>query len=210
MGSILFNVRRALWLLRARVREFWMLVMGRRMLRRARRHSRKTSVEDPAPSAERPIILIVDDAEPFGRYLAEILRCEGFAAFGVVDRSVLTEELVSNKDLVILAPMRPSPIERDVLDRFVRQGGRLFAIRPDAVLGQILGLRSAGGSLPGGYVHIGADVPWSPPSQPLRIDAPADLFEAAGATSLASISSRWDGGQRHVAVSLRSVGRQGG
>jgi hypothetical protein len=187
-----------------------MLANGRRILRRARRHSRKIVVEDPAPSAERPILLIVDDADPFGRYLAEILRCEGFAAFGVLDRSGLTEDLVSNKDLIVLAPMLASPIELAVLDRFVREGGRLLAIRPDAVLAQILGLRSIGASIPGGLVQIGAKAPWSGSSQPLRIDAATDLFELAGATSLASISSPGDGGQPRVAVSLFSLGQHGG
>jgi hypothetical protein len=204
------GIRRALWRLRASLHEAWMLANGRRILRRARRRSRKISVEDPAPSAERPILLIVDDADPFGRYLAEILRCEGFAAFGVLDRTGLTEDLVSNKDLVVLAPMCVSQIELAVLDRFVREGGCLLAIRPDAALGPILGLRSVGASLPSGYVHIGANVPWSGSSQPLRIDAPADLFELAGATGLASMSGRWDGGQHHVAVSLRSMGQGGG
>src|SRR5262245_8395668 len=204
------RIRHALGTLRASLVELRTLAYGRWSLRRARRVTQSLAVEDPAPSATRPILLVVDDRDPFGRYLSEILTCEGFAAFGVIDRSGLTETLLSDTDLVVLAPMRISPDHRDLLDRFVIRGGRLLAIRPDGVLGGTLGLRSIGSSYAGGYVHIETGAPWSGTTRPLKVDAPGDVFESAGATPVATISSEPGGPHGHVAASIHVVGQHGG
>ena len=208
----LARIRRVLSRIRTSLNEIWILVEGRRLLRRARRGSRTFSVGDPAPSTGRPILLVVDDADPFGRYIAEILRCEGFAAFGVIDRSGLSDEALSTCDLVVLAPMLVARDELILLRGFVRRGGSLLVIRPDAALGELLGLRPTGRSLTQGYVQIGSSAPaWAElSSQPLRIDGPVDVFDLAGATPIASLSTSADGAQPHVAVSLRSLGQGGG
>ena len=53
--------------------------------RRARLRGRLAAPAAPWRRARRPVLVVTNPADPFGRYYAEILRAEGLNAFAVAD-----------------------------------------------------------------------------------------------------------------------------
>src|SRR5689334_14094591 len=93
--------------------------------------------------ASPPPILLITSAtapNPFGGYLAEILRTEGVTEFATEDISVVTASDLGGAALVILAEMPLSQAQAGLLSSYVTGGGRLIAMRPDAQLSPVLGI----------------------------------------------------------------------
>lgn len=80
-----------------------------------------------------------DSTAIYSRYLHEILRIEGFAAIEEVALEDLPERLASPVDGVILPRMVLPAATADRLAAWVRTGGRLIALHPDAILLRRLG-----------------------------------------------------------------------
>ena len=83
-----------------------------------------------------PILLVVNATapNPFGGYLAEILRAEGVQSFSTVALSSVTASTLSGAKLVVLAETPLTAPQASLFTTYVNGGGRLVAMRPDAQL----------------------------------------------------------------------------
>ncbi|MBP1687797.1 MAG: hypothetical protein H6Q33_3940, partial [Deltaproteobacteria bacterium] len=103
-----------------------------------------------------PILLIVNRSapNPFGRYLAEILRAEGINSFTTVELSTVDSISLNGVGLVVLAETPLTADQAALLTGYVATGGRLVAMRPDAQLGPVLGTAHLGSTDGDHYVSI--------------------------------------------------------
>jgi hypothetical protein len=170
-----------------------------------------TAAGPPPPPDEGPggpVLVISRAADPFGRYYAEILRCEGLNAFRVRDLSLVTAATLDSHAVVILAPGALSAAEVSMFETWVAAGGGLIAVRPDAQLASLLGLAVAGGTLANGYLAVNTA---APPGQgivgeTMQFHDTADLWTPAGATAVATLYSDATTATVHPAVTLRAAG----
>ncbi|HXH28818.1 MAG TPA: N,N-dimethylformamidase beta subunit family domain-containing protein, partial [Candidatus Polarisedimenticolia bacterium] len=174
-----------------------------------------TAAPPPPPPDEGPggpILVVADATNPFGRYLAEILRTEGLNYFTVTDRSLLTPAILADHLVVLLGEMSLSPSDVTMLSDYVNGGGKLIAMRPDAQLAGLLGLTDLGATLPNAYVLIdtGTTAGAGLVGQTIQYHGPADLYTLNGAAPLATLFSDATTATPNPAVTLRSVGTNGG
>ena len=151
-------------------------------------------------------------ADPFGRYYAEILRTEGFNAFAVSNISTVTATTLASYDVVILDVRSLTTAQVTMLTNWVNAGGNLIAMRPDKQLASLLGLTSASSTLSSGYLLVNtATTPGAGiVDQTIQFRGPADLYTLNGATSIATLYSNASTATPYPAVTLRSVGTNGG
>lgn len=109
-----------------------------------------------ATTATPPILLIVNSAaaNPFGNYLAEILRAEGLNSFETVQLSSVTATILADHKLAVLAETSLSASQATLLRTYVSGGGRLLAMRPDPQIASILGITPVGSNISDGYLAI--------------------------------------------------------
>ena len=107
-------------------------------------------------SAPAPILVVVNSSSsnPYGSYLAEILRAEGINSFSTAQLSSVTSTTLSNASLVILAETSLSATQAQLFSNYVGAGGRLIAMSPDPDLASTLGLIPASGTTSEGYLGI--------------------------------------------------------
>jgi hypothetical protein len=159
-----------------------------------------------------PILVVASAANPFSRYLAEILTAEGLNAFSVQEISSVTESVLSGYDVVVLGEIALSPSQVSMFTNWVTAGGNLIAMRPDKKLAGLLGLSDAGTTLSEGYLLVNTA---SGPGkgivgQSIQYHGTADRYTLNGATSVASLYTNATTATASPAVSLRSVGTNGG
>lgn len=107
-----------------------------------------------------PILLLTNSAaNPFGPYLAEILRAEGLNLFQVADAQTLSEEQLNQFALVLLAEGPLTEQHVGWLIDYVAGGGRLIAMRPEANLTPLCGVEQETGATSEGYLKIEATHP---------------------------------------------------
>ena len=165
---------------------------------------------DPNQGPGGPILVVTSSASPFSRYYAEILRAEGLNAFAVADVAAVTS--LDSYDVVILARAALSGPQLTMLTSWVNAGGKLIAMDPDPGLAGLLGLTPTGSSLSEGYLRVdnstraGSGIA----SQTLQFHGVAQRYTLNGATSLAQLYSDASTATPHPAVTLRSVGSNGG
>lgn len=108
-----------------------------------------------------PILLVVNDAapNPFGPYLAEVLRTEGVHSFATQSLSGLTASTLSSARLVVLAETPLTAPQAALLSDYVAAGGRLVAMRPAASIAPLFGLTPVGTSTTDGYLAINQALP---------------------------------------------------
>jgi probable HAF family extracellular repeat protein len=175
-----------------------------------------TTAPPPPPPPDEgpggPILVVTAASNPFGRYLAEILRTEGLDAFAVTDVSNLSAPLLAAHELVILGEQPLDGAQVALLTSFVDGGGKLVAMRPDPDLAGLLGLAPAAGTLSDAYLAIdtGASPGAGLVAEAIQFHGTADLFSLAGASALAMLYSDATTPTAHPAVTLRSVGSNGG
>ncbi|MDQ2913089.1 MAG: Ig-like domain-containing protein, partial [Chloroflexota bacterium] len=159
-----------------------------------------------------PILVIGNGANPFTRFYAEILRNEGLNAFTVTDISNVTPTILANYDVAILGEMQLSAAQETTLSDWVTAGGNLIAMRPDKGLAAFVGLSDAGGTLSNAYLQV--DTSSGPGrgivSQTIQFHGGADRYNLLGATSVATLYSAANTATANPAVTLRSVGSNGG
>ena len=113
--------------------------------------------QSAAPSPEGPggpILVVSSAANPFSRYLAEILRAEGLNEFLAVDVSAVDAVLLSGYDVVVLGDMPLSAAQVAMFGSWVSGGGHLVAMRPDKQLAPLLGLVDAAATLADAYLLV--------------------------------------------------------
>jgi hypothetical protein len=175
-----------------------------------------TTADPPPPPPDEgfggPILVVASAANPFGRYLAEILRTEGLNFFTVTDLSQLDAPLLAAHEVVILGEMALGAAQVSLLSDFVDAGGQLIAMRPDPDLAPLLGLSGPSGTLADAYLAIDTGQPAGAGlvAESIQFHGTADRWTLAGATALATLYGDADTPTAHPAVTLRSVGGNGG
>jgi hypothetical protein len=162
-----------------------------------------------------PILVITDDLDPFGRYYAEILRTEGFNAFTIKGISSVTAAMLTSYDVVILDVTGLTSLQVSMFTTWVNAGGNLIAMRPDPQdpqLAGLLGLTATSSTLMNGYllINTSAGPGVGLVNQTVQFRGPANLYTLNGATSLATLYSNATTATTNPAVTLHSVGTNGG
>ena len=167
----------------------------------------------PAQGPGGPILVVTAASSPYSRYYAEILRAEGLNVFGVADISSISASTLNPYDVVILGEMPITAAQATVLSTWVDRGGNLIAMRPDATLSALLGLGGKSSStLANGYLLVnsstapGAGVV----ADTLQFYGTADEYPLGGATTVATLYSDAVTPTSYPAVTLNSVGTNGG
>ena len=157
-----------------------------------------------------PILIVTEPSDPFGQYYAEILRAEGLNAFATVDLASVTS--LAGYDVVVLAARSLSPAQVTTFTDWVASGGNLIAMRPDPQLAGMLGLTANGSPLAEGYLKV--DTSTRPGNgivgETIQFHGTADGYTLAGARAVATLYSTATTSTSNPAVTLRSVGSQGG
>jgi N,N-dimethylformamidase beta subunit-like, C-terminal/Putative metal-binding motif/Bacterial Ig domain len=170
------------------------------------------TVQGPEEGPGGPILVIGNPANPFGRYHAEILRAEGLNAFAVDDIAAVTPASLLAYDVVVLGEMALTPAQVTMLTDWVTAGGNLIAMRPDAQLAGLLGLTDLPTTLSDAYllVNTATGPGVGIVGQTIQFHGTADRYTLNGATSLATLYSNASTPTANPAVTLRTVGTQGG
>ena len=104
-----------------------------------------------------PILLVVNSSapNPFGPYLAEVLRAEGIQSFTTVELSALNAGTLAAARLTILAETPLDAAQALMFTNYVTTGaGRLIAMRPDAQIAPLFGLTRESSSTTNGYLAV--------------------------------------------------------
>jgi hypothetical protein len=166
----------------------------------------------PSDGPGGPIMVIASTTNPFGRYYGEILRAEGLNAYTVTDISLVNAATLASEDVVILGEMTLTSAQVTTLTNWVNAGGNLIAMRPDKQLAGLLGLTDASGTLANAYLKVN---PVQTPAagivtQTIQYHSSADRYTLNGAAAIATLYSNATTATAYPAVTLRSVGLNGG
>lgn len=169
----------------------------------------------PIPLSEGPggpVLIISSSFNPFSRFAVEIMRAEGLNEFTAEDISLVTPAMLNSHDVVILGEMTVTPSQASMLTTWVNAGGTLIVFKPSAELHSLLGITSAGGTLPEGYLLVNtASGPGTGiVGETMQYHGTADLYNLNGATSIATLYSDATTATTHPAVTTINVGSNGG
>jgi WD40 repeat protein len=174
--------------------------------------SNKTLIAAVPPPPDGPILLVTSPSNSFGDYYTEILRNEGLNLFQASNISSVSSSTLANYDTVILAEMALSPAQVTMFTDWVNSGGNLIAMRPDKQLASLLGLTDTGTTLSNNYLLI--DTSKAPGNglvnQTIQFHGTADRYTLNGATSVATLYTNATTATSNPAVTLHSVGSNGG
>ncbi|MGH8609438.1 MAG: DUF4082 domain-containing protein, partial [Gammaproteobacteria bacterium] len=167
---------------------------------------------DPNQGPGGPILVVTGASSTFGTYYAEILRSEGLNLFAVSNISSVNAATLAGYDAVILAPVPLSVAQVGMFTDWVSAGGNLIAMRPDPQLSGLLGISVTGATLSNAYLLV--DTSQSPGNgivgQTIQFHGTADRYTLNGASSLATLYTNATTTTSNPAVTLRSVGANGG
>ena len=159
-----------------------------------------------------PLLLVTSAANPSSQYLAEILRAEGLNHFAAVDVQQMTLDTLDGFDAVVLGEADLTGTQAQHLRDFVTGGGNLVAMRPDAQLADLFGVVSAGGTRQNAYLKVETDT--GPgvgiTGETIQYKGAADLYTLDGAASVADLYLTASQSTPNPAVTLASVGGNGG
>ncbi|NWG07505.1 MAG: twin-arginine translocation signal domain-containing protein [Chloroflexi bacterium] len=157
-----------------------------------------------------PILLIVngDSPNPFGLYLGEILRAEGINCFHITDLSTVQAGSLEKYDIAILAETPLSAAQAEMFEAFVARGGRFVGMRPDSRLAPIFGWERSDGTLSEGYIKTESSHPAGEGIDPstLQFHGAADLYQLAGAQTVAWLYTDRDTASEYPAAALNEFG----
>jgi hypothetical protein len=148
------------------------------------------------PAAASSILVLINEraGNPFGLYLAEILRAEGLNCFQIGRASELGSAPLEWYDLVLLAEGSLGDGQVALLEGYVARGGRLVAMRPDARLASLFGVERVGGSTAEGYLEVEGShsIGRGIATETLQFHGTADHYRLAGAQVVAWLASDAD------------------
>jgi hypothetical protein len=159
-----------------------------------------------------PILLITSAANPFSRYYAEILRTEGLNLFKTMDVNSVSPVTLQSFDSVILTEMPLATNQVIMFEDWVNAGGNLIAMRPDKKLQTLLGISDTASTIQDSYISVNTAVDPGKgiESQTMQFHGTADKYSLASATPVAMLYSNAATATPNPAVTLRSVGANGG
>ncbi|MEO6870424.1 MAG: hypothetical protein ABI168_12305 [Ginsengibacter sp.] len=137
-----------------------------------------------------PILVLATDKK-FGSYTTEILKTEGFNEFqkdSLTDAKV-TLKYLKNFDIVILTETSLTQAHKELIKRFVSEGGCLIAFRPDKKLSEIFGIADANDTISEGYISINTDTAIGKgiTKQTLQFHGTSDLYNLIGGKKIAAL-----------------------
>ncbi len=171
-----------------------------------------TASADPNQGPGGPILVITNGNQNFGKFYAEILRTEGLNSFAVAEIGSVNSTVLNNYDVVILAKIAVTASQVTTLTNWVNAGGNLIAMDPGPELAGLLGITAGASTLSNGYllVNTTTKVGGGIVGTTLQFHGTARLNSLAGASSLATLYSTATTPTAFPAVTLRSVGANGG
>jgi hypothetical protein len=163
--------------------------------------------------ARPPILLVSSAARPFSAYTAEILKAEGLDTFTTLDLSLVTASVLNGFDELVLGDVPLNSAQATMISTWVSGGGKLVALHPDKRLAPLLGLTDQGATLSNGYVKV--DTSAGTPGagivgETMQYHGSADRYALNGATAVATLYSSATAATTSPAVTLRSIGSDGG
>ena len=166
----------------------------------------------PADGPGGPIGVVTSATDGFSAYFGEIFRAEGLNAFETFDVTLLNATKLAGYTTVVLGPVTLTTTQVNQLTTWVTNGGNLIASRPDSKLAPLLGLTAAGGTLSDGYILVNtASAPGTGiVGATMQFHGTADRYTLNGATSVATLYSSATAPTTNPAVTMRSVGSNGG
>src|SRR5918997_2592602 len=174
----------------------------------------ETASAAPEDDPGGPILVVGDESNPFSLYYAEILRNEGLNEFDTLkDSASLSAATLRGRDVVILGDVPLGGSQVTALEDWVRAGGNLIAMRPDANLTSLLGLSGPSGTLSEGYLRVNTS---QAPGrgivgETIQYHGAADRYSlSGGAREVAALYSSASTATSNPAVTLRDVGTNGG
>ena len=171
------------------------------------------------PQGKMPILVVTDsrcETNPFGSYLWEILRSEGLVEFDRAERPALSAEddpnlRLSAYGVVLLAEMDLSATEERLLREYVSGGGVLIAMRPDADLADLFGIRIVGTRPEQLLQYFAVDVDNPTGSgiveEPLQYHGQASNYSPDGAAPLAHFHDDGNLPSSHPAATVNRYGK---
>ena len=137
-----------------------------------------------------PILVLATDKK-FGSYTTEILKTEGFNEFqkdSLTDAKV-TLKYLKNFDIVILTETSLTQAHKELIKRFVSEGGCLIAFRPDKKLSEIFGIADANDTISEGYISINTvtAIGKGITKQTLQFHGTSDLYNLIGGKKIAAL-----------------------
>ncbi|MBH8573810.1 DUF4082 domain-containing protein [Nostocaceae cyanobacterium CENA369] len=174
--------------------------------------SEQTLIADVPSPPGGPILLITNASNPFSNYYTEILRNEGLNTFNVSDISSVSATTLANYDVAILAETTLTSTQVTTFTNWVTGGGNLIAMRPDKQLASLLGLTDAASTLPNAYLRLdtSTDIANGLVNQTIQFHGTADRYSLNGASSIATLYTNATTATSNPALTLRSVGSNGG
>lgn len=162
-------------------------------------------------TAASPILILINESgdNPFGLYLAEILRAEGLNCFQVANLSDLDHAPLEWYDLILLAEGPLNQRQAELLEGYVNQGGRLVAMHPDARLAGLLGIELVAGDTAEGYLQVDTTHPAARgiAERAMQFHGTAAHCRLAGAQAVAWLASQADTSTSFPAVCTHRSGR---
>ena len=140
--------------------------------------------ERPAPTGapDATILVVLGRDRLYGAFYGNILEGEGFNNYATILADDVTAEKLKQYKVVVLAASQVKKPLLDALGRWVRQGGLLIAMRPDARLYPLLGLKPfSAGTLRWASLRAERSPPYTRgiTTTPLRLHGRLDLFSVA-------------------------------
>jgi hypothetical protein len=157
-----------------------------------------------------PILLALGKGAPFGKYITEILRTEGFTNFRTIGAEDIQPSVISEYRLIITAGSISGQTTA-MLREWTVSGGHLIAVRPSDELAELAGIRNHGDALPESELTIDTTQPPGKGlvSEKIRLHGSVGMYVAdAGTRTLATLSGGGEGAA--PALTIRTVGDRGG
>lgn len=144
---------------------------------------------------------------PFGAYLPEILRAEGWMAYEVQTLAEVSLPILQRYPVVLLAEIPLTPEQATVFRSYVENGGELIAMRPSTNLRTAFGL-SIAGTLSEAYIRLDSSHPAGSglTSESMQFHGTGDLYLPGGNEIIARFYSDRTTDTGYVAVGRRAVG----
>ena len=172
-----------------------------------------TTAQPPTSGPGGPILVITNASNnAFSTYYPEILRAEGLNEFATADISTVDAPTLANYKIVLLGQTPLTAAQVAMFTTWVNGGGDLIAMHPDKQLAGLLGITDTGASTANTYLKvnnattIGAGIV----DASIQYHGSADLYTPTTATPLAALFSDSTTATSNPAVTIRSVGSNGG
>ncbi|MCY4727666.1 DUF4082 domain-containing protein [Nocardioides sp. STR2] len=159
-----------------------------------------------------PLAVVTSTGNPSSSYLSEIMRAEGLNEFANMRVSTLNATTLAPYAVVVLGDVAITDDQVTALTDWVNAGGNLVAMRPDSRLYSLAGITAQTGTVAEGYIGVNAAVEPGAgiTTDTMQFHGTANRYSLNGATSVATLYSSATASTGLPAVTLRSVGSNGG